>query len=87
MECRPGQLARAQVSGATVNAQILSTSPARAAIGVDRTLSDVTAEVVGGQIVELDIYPDVYDEQKVWWLDHRPSGEPSAPFVRDSGAE
>jgi hypothetical protein len=77
----------ARVSGTTVDARMLSTSQARAAIGVDRTLFEVTAEVVEGQIVELDVYPDVYDEQTVWWLDHRPSGGPSAPFVDDSRAE
>lgn len=65
-------LGDALVSGTTVGTSVLATSPGRAALGLDRTLSEVTAEVVDGKIVSIVAYPDSDDAQTLWWLDHRP---------------
>lgn len=53
---------------------MLTTSPQRSAIGVDRTFSEVTADVGDGKIFKLRSDPDRYDLQTLWWFDHRPSG-------------
>jgi hypothetical protein len=77
----------AQVAGTTVHLSLLASSPGRAAIGVDRTLSDVTAEVVDGRIVSFGSDPDGDDPQTRWWLDHRPSAQLDLAVARDAGIE
>jgi hypothetical protein len=63
------------VSGPMVQVRLLSTSPSRSAIGVERTLSDVTIEMVDGQITSWRSVSDTADPQTMWWLDHDSSRE------------
>ncbi len=64
------------VSGATVHVTLMSTSPDRMAIGVERTLSEVTAEALDGKLVSFRSDADGDDLQTLWWLDRRPVGGP-----------
>jgi hypothetical protein len=50
-------LGAALVADTTVRVSLLTTSPGRTAIGVDRTLSEVTADVVDGRIVSFPQRP------------------------------
>jgi hypothetical protein len=65
-------------SGTTARMSVMVTSPGRASIGVDRTFSEVSAEVVDGTITSLATYPDSDDAQTLWWLDHRPDSYQNA---------
>jgi hypothetical protein len=69
------------VSGTTVRMNVLTTSPGRTAIGVDRTLSQVTADVVHGKIVSYRAEPDRHDAQTLWWLNHGACAEPGHSFA------
>jgi hypothetical protein len=62
-----------EVSGPTLQVRLLSVSPGRADIGVERTFSEVTMELVDGQITSWRSMSDLADPQTVWWLDHRPA--------------
>lgn len=64
------------VSGTTVHARLASQSPSRSAIGLERTLSDLTAEVRDGQISSWRSGDDATDPQTAWWLDHQPVPSP-----------
>jgi hypothetical protein len=75
-QVRSTTLGTPTVAGTTVRVTMLATSPGRNAVGVDRTLSEVTADVVDGKIVSFRSDPDVDDPQTLWWLDHRPSVRP-----------
>lgn len=68
----------AQGSGTAVRVSILLTSPGRTAIGVDRTLADVSAAVATGRIVSFRSDPDSDDAQTRWWLDHKPASHSTA---------
>ena len=63
----------------------MTTARTRIAIGVERTLSEITAEVVDGKLVSLRTYADYDDSQTLWWLDHKPAANPSlhwaGPFL------
>jgi hypothetical protein len=60
-------------SGAAVHARLASQSPGRSAIGLDRTLSDVTVEVRDSRLISWRSEGDATDPQTAWWLDHRPA--------------
>jgi SnoaL-like domain len=57
-----------QVSGSVVKARLESRNPDRLAIGVERTLSDVTAEVRDRQLVSWASTSDASDPQTAVWL-------------------
>ena len=59
------------VSGMTVRVMFASQSPGRSAIGLDRTLSDVTATVQDGQLTSWRSVSLWTDPQTAWWLDHQ----------------
>jgi hypothetical protein len=58
------------VSGMTVRIRFAFQSPARSAIGLDRTLSDVTATVQDGHLTSWQSVSVWTDTQTAWWLDH-----------------
>jgi hypothetical protein len=57
-----------QVSGTVVKAHLESRNPGRLAIGVERTLSEVTVEVRDGQLASWAGTSDATDPQTAWWL-------------------
>ena len=59
------------VSGTTVRVRFALQSPGRSAIGLDRTLSDVTATVQDGQLTSWRSVSVWTDPQTTWWLDHQ----------------
>jgi hypothetical protein len=59
-------------SDAVVDAQLENQSPGRAAMGLDRTLSDVRVEVRDGRIVSWRSVNEAADPQTARWLDHQP---------------
>jgi hypothetical protein len=61
-----------EVSGSVVRARLAFQSDSRAAIGIDRTLSDVTVVVRDGQLIEYLGTNDRSDPQTAWWVDHQP---------------
>ena len=63
-------------SGPTVRVRLLSVSPGRSDIGVERTFSDVTMELVDGHIISWRSMSDSADAETAWWLDHRSTPRP-----------
>ena len=59
------------VSGTTVRVQLGTERSVQQSIGVERTLSDVTAEVRDGQISSWRSVSDTTDPQTAWWLDQQ----------------
>lgn len=59
------------VSGTTVRIMFASQSPGRLAIGLERTLSDVTVTVQDGQVTSWRSVSLWTDPQTEWWLDHQ----------------
>jgi hypothetical protein len=59
------------VSGTTVRVRFAIQSPGRSAIGLDRTLADVTATVQDGQLTSWRTLSVWTDPQTAWWLDHQ----------------
>jgi hypothetical protein len=57
-----------QVSGTVIKAHLESRSPDRLAIGVERTLSEVTVEVRDGQLASWGGTSDASDPQTATWL-------------------
>lgn len=70
-QVRTTTVGAAKISGTTVRVRTLTASPGRSAIGVDRTLAEVTAEVADGILVSFRSEPDRDDAQTLWWLDHQ----------------
>jgi len=58
------------VSGMGVRVRFAFQSPGRSAIGLDRTLSDLTATVQDGQLTTWRSESVRTDPQTAWWLDH-----------------
>ena len=65
-------IGNSDVSGTIVQVQLGTESSVQSSVGVERTLSDVTAEVRDGQISSWQSVSDVTDPQTAWWLDHQP---------------